>query len=278
MSEYTTVQVERDTERGLAVVRMDNGAQNTLTLELLRELRAALEAVDRDGDVDAIVFGTAREVFSSGANLQEVRGLSQEAGSRWLTTYMDSLDVLQDTGKPTIAAVEGTCVGGGHELVLGCDLIVAGESARLGQPEVFVGSTGAFALMLLPLIVGEKRAREMMLTGALFEAPEAKRMGLVNRVVEDGTAEAAAADFATEIVERSSPQAYRVMKSIMKGWTNLAMHNREVARELTASIFGSEEFTQRVDEFLEDGAYTRRPFMGVRPETGADEPSGDDGA
>ena len=151
---------------------------------------------------------------------------------------------------------------------MGCDLIVAGESARFGQPEVVVGSTAAGGgLQLLPLIVGEKRARELLLTGDLLTAAEAERYGLVNRVVEDGTATEAARDLAAEIVAESSPQAYRMMKAVMKSWDNLAMHHREMARELTAAVWNSQEFEERAEQFLAGEDLDSRPFTGVRPES-----------
>ncbi|MFQ3319359.1 MAG: enoyl-CoA hydratase/carnithine racemase [Natronomonas sp.] len=266
MSDYTSVAVERETDSNVAFVRLDNAPQNVIDLELLLDLGTALDELDRDGDVDAIILGTTQEVFCSGASLDEIANLDAEAGNRWLTAYMETVDRLRDTGKPTIAAVENTCVAGGNELVMGCDLIVAGESARFGQPEVFVGSTAAGGgLQLLPLIVGEKRAREMILTGELLRADEAKRIGLVNRVVEDGTADEAAVDLATQIIEQSSPQAYRVMKAVMKSWNNLAMHHREMARELTAAVWNSQEFNERAEQFINDEALDARSFTGVRP-------------
>jgi len=84
-----------------------------------------------------------------------------------MSQYFETIDVLRDTGKPTVAAIEGFCAAGGNELAMGCDLIVAGESAKFGQPEVGVGSTAAGGgVQLLPLlVVGEKRAREMLLLG-----------------------------------------------------------------------------------------------------------------
>lgn len=266
MSRYAKIEVKRDEEARIAVVGLDNSPQNVIDIELLLDLGTALDDVDRDESIDAIVLGTTQDVFCSGADLEEITGLDAESGNRWLTAYMETVDRLRDTGKPTIAAVESTCVAGGNELVMGCDLIVAGESAHFGQPEMFVGSTAAGGgLQLLPLIVGEKRAREMILTGKLLGADEAERYGLINRVVEDGAAEEAAFDLATGIIEASSPQAYRVMKAVMKSWTNLAMHHQEMARELTAAVWNSEEFNERADQFFADENLRPRAFTGVRP-------------
>ncbi|GAA0460476.1 enoyl-CoA hydratase/isomerase family protein (plasmid) [Halococcus dombrowskii] len=266
MRDHDKVAVDHDEDSGIAFVRLDNPPQNVIDLELLLDLKDALDEMDTDDAIDAIILGTAQDVFCSGADLDEISGLDAEEGNRWLTAYMDTVDRLRDTGKPTIAAVERTCVAGGNELVMGCDLIVAGESATFGQPEVLVGSTAAGGgLQLLPLIVGEKRAREMLLTGDLLSAEEAERFGLVNRVVEDATTDDKAVKLALDIIENSSPQAYRMMKAVMKSWTNLAMHHREMAREMTAAVWNSTEFDERAREFLTNEELDPRSFTGVRP-------------
>lgn len=266
MGQYTKVEIEQDTKTGIGVVRLDNPPENVINLELLLDLESALDKLDRDETIDAIVLGTSQEVFCSGADLKEISELETEGGNRWLTAYMETVDRLRDTGKPTIAAVESVCVAGGNELIMGCDLIVAGESAKLGQPEVIVGSTAAGGgLQLLPLIVGEKRAREILLTGDLLTAEEAERYGLVNRVVDDGAATEEAARLAEEIINKSSSQAYRMMKAVMKSWSNLAMHHQEMAREMTAAVWNSEEFNERADQFLAEEDLDARSFTGVRP-------------
>lgn len=241
-------------------------ANNVLTLELLGDLGQALTQADRDGTVEGILLGATGDTFCAGADLGELRELDFEAGSRWLTAYLEVLDVLRQTGKPAVAAVGGTCVAGGNELVLGCDLIVAGESARFGQPEVGVGSTAAGGgLQLLPLVVGANRARDMLLTGRLLEAAEAERFGLVNRVVSDGAVDERALGVLQSILDDASPQAYRAMKAIMSGWTNLAMLQRELARDVTARVWASEEFRERADAFLAGEHPDPRSFTGARP-------------
>jgi enoyl-CoA hydratase/carnithine racemase len=190
--------------------------------------------------------------------------MSREAGNRFLTGYVEMVDRLRSTGKPTVAAVEGACVAGGNELVIGADLIVAGESARFGQPEALVGSTAAGGgVQMLPLIVGEQRAKDLLLTGRLLPAETAEEWGLINRVVPEGEAAERAVEVAGEILDSNSPQAYRVIKSIMKRWNNLAMVDREVARELTAAVWTSEEFGERADAFLAGDEQEPRPFTGT---------------
>lgn len=262
------LEVDTDpTDDRISHIRLANPPHNVLTEAVVLELGEAIDAADRDPDIDAIVLGSVDEPFCAGADLDELASLDVEAGNRWLTAYVETVDRLRETGKPTIAAVEGTCVAGGNELVMGCDLVIAGDTARFGQPEVGVGSTAAGGgLQLLPLEIGTRRARELLLTGRLLDADEAVEWGMINRAVEAGAAESVAADLATEIIDNSSPQAYRVMKSIMKSWTNLAMHDREVTRELTANVWASDEFTERAEAFRAGDGQSPRSFPGVRPD------------
>lgn len=264
--ETVSTQRHPDDDR-IAFVRLDApGRSNVIDLRMLHELTEAVVDADRDGGVSGIVLGSTGEEFCAGAALQEIKNLSFEDGTRWMSAYFDALDVLRDTGKPVVAGVEGTCVAGGNELVSACDLIVAGESARFGQPEVGVGSTaGGGGAQLLPLIVGEKRARDLLLTGRLLTAGEAKSMGLINRVVDDGDAEARAVELVETIVDEKSPQAYRTIKAMMKRWTNFGLTGQAMARELTAGVWASEEFRERADAFLAREEMTSRPFQGTRP-------------
>lgn len=267
-NDYDKVSVEYSADRSICYVRIDNEENNNvLDLKVILDLNDALRTADRDEEVNGIILGSVGELFCSGADLSEIAGADLEEGTRWLNAYYDNLEVLKDTGKPTVAAVTGPCVAGGQELVMGCDLIVAGESSKFGQPEVFVGSTaGSGGLQMLPLMVGERRAREILLTGRMVEAEEAYDIGLINRLVDDGDVEDEATDLLLEVVENSSPQAYRVMKSIMKQWSNVAMLGWESQRELTAAVWRSQEFQERAEDFMSGEDMEERPFMGSSPD------------
>lgn len=270
--QYDKVSVAYSEDRSICYIRIDNEENNNvLDLGAILDINDALRTADRDGDVDGIILGSVGDIFCSGADLAEIRGGDLETGTRWLNAYYDNLEVLKDTGKPTVAAVTGPCVAGGQELIMGCDLIVAGESSKFGQPEVKVGSTaGSGGLQLLPLMVGERRARDILLTGRLLDGQEAYDIGLINRLVDDGAVEDEATDLILDVIENSSPQAYRVMKSIMKQWSNLAMLGWESQRELTAAVWRSREFTERADSFLGKEEMERRSFMGSSPERNDD--------
>ncbi|MEF8790738.1 MAG: enoyl-CoA hydratase/isomerase family protein [Haloarculaceae archaeon] len=274
MAEYETIEAgpHPDDER-IRRIRLDApDRNNTIDLSMLADLHEAFTAADRDADVRGILLGSTSDPFCAGADVSELRELGFEDGSRWMQLYFDTLDVLRDTGKPVVAAVDGTCVAGGNELTMACDLVVAGESARFGQPEVGVGSSAAGGgVQLLPLLVGEKRAREMLLLGELLSAEEAERIGLINRVVGDDEVEDRAMGLLTRIVDTKSPQAYRAIKGIMKTWTNLGLLAEPMARDMTANVWASEEFDERVSAFLARQEQTPRPFTGTRPDPTAEE-------
>ena len=261
-----TSEVHPEDDR-IQVLRLDAPERNNvIDLTMLLELQDAIESADRDGDVQAILLGSTGEVFCAGADVNELADLGFEAGARWMTAYLETLEYLRDTGKPVIAAVEGTCVAGGNELVMATDVVVAGREARFGQPEVGVGSTAAGGgVQLLPLMVGEKRAKDLLLTGRLLEAEEAKAIGLISRVVDSGDAEARALELTRTIVENSSPQAYRLIKAMLKPWTNLGMVGEEMARDITARTWASDEFGERVEAFRAGEDFPEGAFDGVRP-------------
>ena len=265
---YERIVVERDSKDSrLLWIKLNYPEKlNVLHLKLLNEFYDALVNADKDDETQAILITGVGKAFSAGADVRELMKGNFEQGLRWLKAYWRVIEVIRETGKPVIAAVKGACVAGGHEIAMACDLVVAGKSARLGQPEVIVGSTAmGIGVQLLPLIVGEKRAREMLFTGKLLSGEEAYKIGLVNRVVDDDMVEEEARKLAIHIIENASPQAFRVMKSGLKFWTDLAMLNMMMARDITSMVWASEEFRERCKDFLEKRKMKPRKFTGTMP-------------
>ena len=263
---YSTIQTYRnDADDRIFHVDLDRPENNnTVTGELLSELGHAIKSADATDNVSAIVLGTTSENFCAGGSLDELGDIDREGGNRFLSSYIDTVQLLRETGKPTVAAVKGMCVAGGNELVMGADIIVAGESARFGQPEARVGSTAAGGgVQMMPLIVGEQRAKDILLTARLLSAEEAEDWGLINRVVEDDAVDERSVEIAQEIIDQHSPQAYRVIKAMLKQWNNMAMMNREVAREITAAVWDSEEFSERANSFMSGEDLQPRSFSGT---------------
>jgi cyclohexa-1,5-dienecarbonyl-CoA hydratase len=152
---------------------------NILNIAMLREINEALNQCAHQRELAAIVFDAAPDcnAFSAGVAVEEH---VEETIFQMLDSFHGVFRNLEQIARPTIAIVDGSALGGGCELVAACDIVIASERARFGQPEIKLGVFPPVAAVLLPRVIGDKRARELILTGELIEAPEAARLGLVN--------------------------------------------------------------------------------------------------
>ena len=155
---------------------------NVLNIAMMREMGGALNECARQRDLAAIVFNSAPDTraFSAGVAVEEH---APETVYQMLDAFHAIFRSLAQIAKPAIAIVDGPALGGGCELVAACDIVIASDNARFGQPEIKLGVFPPVATILLPRIIGDKRARELVLTGDMIEASEAQRLGLVNHVV-----------------------------------------------------------------------------------------------
>jgi cyclohexa-1,5-dienecarbonyl-CoA hydratase len=155
---------------------------NVLNVAMMREIGAALEECVPERELVAIVFEAVPEAraFSAGVAVEEH---GPETIYQMLESFHGIFRALDHLAKPAIAVVDGSALGGGCELVAGCDIVIASDRARFGQPEIKLGVFPPVACVLLPRTIGEKRARELILTGDLIDAAEAVRLGLINHVV-----------------------------------------------------------------------------------------------
>ena len=155
---------------------------NVFNIAMMREIAVALNECMYRRDLAAIVFAAAPKThaFSAGVAVEEH---VPEIVYQMLDTFHSVFRLLHQTAKPVIAMVDGPALGGGCELVAACDIVIASKKARFGQPEIKLGVFPPIAAILLPRIIGERRARELILTGELIDADEALRLGLVNYVL-----------------------------------------------------------------------------------------------
>lgn len=155
---------------------------NIFNIAMMREISDAINECASRRDLVAIVFeaGTDSRAFSAGVAVEEH---VEETIYRMLDSFHGIFRQLEQAAKPAIAVVDGAALGGGCELVAGCDIVIATERARFGQPEIKLGVFPPVAAVLLPRVIGDKRARELILTGELIDAPEALRLGLINSLV-----------------------------------------------------------------------------------------------
>lgn len=154
---------------------------NVFTIEMMREISKALTECNQR-EIVAIVFDADKNcrAFSAGVAVEDH---VQETIFQMLDSFHSIFRLLEQLAKPTIALIDGAALGGGCELVAACDIVIASDRSRFGQPEIKLGVFPPVASVLLPLVIGEKRARELILTGEIMDAVEAGRLGLCNHVV-----------------------------------------------------------------------------------------------
>jgi len=243
------VQVERD--GAIAVVLLNRPEQlNALSDELMDELVSALEELDRDGAVRAIVLGGSERAFAAGADIGELAEVS--AIELYYQRRIERWDAIRGLWTPLVAAVSGYCLGGGCELAMACDLIVASESAEFGQPETGLGIIpGAGGTQLLTRAVGKALARDVILSGRRLSAREALGAGLVARVVAKEAWLDEAKRVARAIAEKG-PVATRLAKeSVDRAFESTLATGLEAERRALYLAFASEDAGEGLTAFTE---------------------------
>jgi 3-hydroxypropionyl-coenzyme A dehydratase len=253
---YTTIRYEPD-DSGVATVTLDQPeTRNALSDELLGELTDALEAARADAGVRCVVLASSHEkVFSSGANLAGFAGDVPLVHKHLGTERFPRLfRLIGELGKPTIVKAGGHVLAGALGIALACDLIVAGESATFGTPEI---SVGAFPFMIMALIyrnVPRKKTNEMLLLGERLTAAEAREVGIVNKVVRDRDLDAAVDDWAARLAAKS-PLVMRLGKDAMFRQMDMAFLDAlDYLRAQLSVTLSTEDVVEGVQAFFEKRA------------------------
>jgi enoyl-CoA hydratase/carnithine racemase len=242
-------------EGGVGLCRLNRPeARNALSPELMEELAAAVEAFDADPDVRCIVIAGSDEAFAAGADIGALaeRGfheaLFHPAASFWSR--------LAGCRTPMIAAVSGWALGGGCELALVCDMIVASETAEFGQPEITLGIIpGGGGTQRLARAIGKQRAMELVLSGRRFDAAEAERIGIVNRVTKKGEWLDAALELARRVASRPPLAAKLAKQAVLAAEETGLSAGLEQERRLYELAMATEDRVEGMRAFLEK----RRP-------------------
>jgi len=243
--------VERDEERRVALLRFNRPKQlNALNGQVMDELCSALEALDREDAIRVLVVTGDERAFAAGADIGEMAEASPIDMLR--SNRIAQWDRVRRIGKPVIAAVAGWCLGGGCELAMALDLIVAAESARFGQPEINIGVIpGAGGTQRLPRAVGKSVAMEMILTGEPIDAREAHRLGLVARVVPNELLVEDSLALAAKIATKS-PLALRLAKEAVNAAYEMSLTDALAhERRLFYLLFASDDQKEGMAAFLE---------------------------
>ncbi|MHB8284550.1 MAG: enoyl-CoA hydratase [Caulobacteraceae bacterium] len=247
---YDTITLEQDA--GVALIRLNRPqALNALNAQLMNELSLCIEALDHDDAVGCFVITGSDKAFAAGADIKEMAGKSYADAYRE-DIFTESSERILRARKPIIAAVSGYCLGGGCELAMLCDFILASDTAKFGQPEITLGvAPGIGGSQRLTRFVGKSKAMEMILTGRMMDAAEAERSGLVSRIVPmDKLVEEAMAT--ARKIAALSPLAVMMNKELVDtAYETTLTQGVRTERRLFQSLFAFEDQKEGMAAFVE---------------------------
>ncbi len=239
-------------EDGVVVVRLQNPPMNALSRELLQQLRDIARKLGTDAAVKAVVVAGGEKAFAAGADISQFG--DQDAARAISQNFREAFDAIAAIPRPVVAAIRGYALGGGLELAMACDLRVAGETARLGQPEILLGIIpGAGGTQRLARLVGPARAKEIIWSGRQIRADEAHAIGLVDRVVPAGEEEHTARHWATELAKGPVVAMGLAKRVIDDGLGRPLADGLDLERDAFVEVFGTEDARTGVQSFLADG-------------------------
>jgi enoyl-CoA hydratase/carnithine racemase len=246
--------VEYTVEDRIAIITLDHPPVNALNSQTLKDLDVALDvALEDDAVKIIIVTGAGRTVFVAGADISEIdRNRDADHAEELLRAGHAVFSKIETSKKPVIAAINGMCLGGGLELAMACHMRVAGDRARIGQPEINLGVIpGWGGTQRLPRIVGPSKAAEMILTGDQIRAQEAYRLGLVNKVVPMSDVLKEAVDLARKIAAKSAVAIGCALEAIERGRHLALAEAMEVEIEGWHTLVESEDMKEGLQAFLQ---------------------------
>jgi enoyl-CoA hydratase/carnithine racemase len=248
MPEFVSVEVEQR----VATILLQRPPMNALCLQMQREIAAAAEEVSARADVGAVIVYGGPKVFAAGADIKEMSAMSYQDMLRASVGLQDAFTAVARIPQPTIAAVTGYALGGGCELALCCDLRIAAEDARLGQPEILLGIIpGAGGTQRLPRLVGVSRAKELIFTGRHVEAAEAVAIGLVNSVVPADEVYSAAQQLAGRLAKGPALALRAAKEAVDRGLDTDLATGLDIERVRFASLFATDDQSIGMAAFVE---------------------------
>lgn len=252
-SDYNLVKLER-LDNDVAVISLDNGKVNSLSTELLRQLREVLESLSGDLPGAIVITGSDR-MFAAGADIDELGALGGASDVAHVAdSFRTTLDTLAAIPRVTVAAISGYALGGGCELALACDLRVAGETARLGLPEILLGIIpGGGGTQRLARLIGPARAKDLIFTGRHVPAGEALEIGLVDQVVPPGKVLDRAIEKASELALGAVAAQGLAKRAIDQGLDGTLSDGLDLEKELFMEVFDTEDSRTGILSFLSSG-------------------------
>jgi cyclohexa-1,5-dienecarbonyl-CoA hydratase len=206
--------IEIALQEGLGTITLNRPPVNVLNIAMMEEINDALQTWQAQQDLKVILFNAKGKCFSAGVDVGEHMG---DMATKMIEVFHRMFRLLNQYHIPTVASAYGSCLGGGCELAVFCDLVIASEGAKFGQPEIQVGVFPPIAAQLFPRIIGRKAATELILSGRIISAQEARGLGLVNQVVPDDELEKATLDFIKPYLKLSAEVLRQTKKAMVAG-------------------------------------------------------------
>jgi len=193
--------IETEFKEGLGTITLNRPPVNILNIAMMEEINDQLNAWQGKKDLKLVLFNARGKCFSAGVDVGEHMG---DLAPKMIGAFHRMFRLMETLGIPTVASVYGSCLGGGCELAVFCDLVVSSQGAKYGQPEIQVGVFPPIAAQIMPRIMGRKAAMELILSGKIISAEEAKTMGLLNQVVPEEELEEATVNFVKPYLKLSA--------------------------------------------------------------------------
>lgn len=247
--DYETILVEKRDEVGVITLNRPK-ALNALNSVLLKELRHILSSFSVDDSIGAVVITGSEKAFAAGADIKEMQGL--DFVDAYVGDFLGGWDEVAATRKPVIAAVSGFALGGGCELAMMCDFIIASDTAKFGQPEITLGVIpGMGGSQRLTRAVGKAKAMDLVLTGRMMDAAEAERSGLVSRIVPADKLMDEVMAAAEKIAAMSRPAAAMAKEAVNRALETTLAEGMSVERNLFHATFALEDRAEGMAAFIE---------------------------
>lgn len=236
----------------IATVTLDRPPVNALNMEVLNELEIMIAHLEENEDVHVVILTGAGKAFVAGADIGEMSVKSADEGMKFGAYGSKVFRQLETLSKPVIAAVNGFALGGGCELALSCDIRIASEKSKFGQPEVSLGITPGFAgTQRLPRIIGRAKAKEMILTGDMINATEAEKIGLINQIVPKESLIESAEEMARRIL-KNGQLAVRYSKAAINEGADLDFESGNNLEKIYFGMcFATEDQNEGMEAFLD---------------------------
>ncbi|HEX4721623.1 MAG TPA: enoyl-CoA hydratase [Pseudonocardiaceae bacterium] len=248
--EYETITVDRPADRVGMITLNRPTALNALNLAAMREITAVAAEFDRDTGIGAIVLSGSAKAFAAGADVKEMAPRSY--GDVYAADWFAGWDALARVRTPLIAAVAGYALGGGCELAMMCDVLIAADTARFGQPEITLGVIpGMGGSQRLTRAVGKAKAMDLCLTGRTMDADEAERAGLVSRIVPADTLLAEAVAVASKIAGMSAPATMMVKETVNRAFETGLSEGLLFERRVFHATFATHDQKEGMAAFVE---------------------------